>query len=127
MSRKPTKAEEGRLRGLATMLEYQREDAVERVEQIRFAWVRRTVVEGRYTDASRGEVREPMSVYDLWLEDVPGEPPREPEAHASSAREALRDSSSTSARSGSPDDVGSPATTKAARRRCHAPGPAQEA
>ena len=86
---KLTKAQESRLRGLTTTLEFQTVDVVAQVEQIRYAWVRKRMVEGRYHTVG-GEVREPVDTYDLWLEDAPGEPPRDPDAREPSAHAAAK-------------------------------------
>lgn len=81
---KLTKGEEDHRRRLASGLESQPEGVVERLS-VRFAWARRRVVEGRYRDAKRGEIREPVDTFDLWLEQRPGDPPREPDAREPTA------------------------------------------
>lgn len=100
MSRR-TKREVARLRSSVTQLGYLREGEIEQLS-IRRAWIRRSVVEGRYF-RGQGEVRLPMDVFDLWLGEPPcwhrdetgrwrvpedGGEPRDPERHASSAHGA---------------------------------------
>jgi hypothetical protein len=79
---------ERRIRGLTTTLEHLPVDAATKIEQVRFAWARRRVIEGRYIHAGRGEVSEPMSVFDLWLGGKPESSDQEPDRTCSSAHEA---------------------------------------
>lgn len=86
MSRRISNREESRLRGLAGGLESQAENEI--VQQpINFSWVRRRVVEGRYL-TTRGEVSTPRDMFDLWLEDPPGDPVRDPTLQKHSSRAA---------------------------------------
>ncbi|MEJ7655675.1 MAG: hypothetical protein WKF33_01430 [Thermoleophilaceae bacterium] len=86
---KRTKAEERRRRKLEGILEHRPYDEITRLWEINVAWARRRSVEGRYHHAGRGEVREPMDVFDLWTEDRPGEPPREPDGTYATASAAV--------------------------------------
>jgi len=81
---------EDRIRSLVTRLDEMPENDVRKVPlSSAHAWVRRRVVEGRYIGAE-GEVRHPVSTFDVWLRDEPGDPPREaldePNAHAVAER-----------------------------------------
>lgn len=89
MARKLSKSEESRLRGLAAGVETQAEGKI--VQQtIRFSWVRRRVVEKSYLGPG-GEVKSLGDTFDIWLEEPPGEPPREPDRRAYSSHATAKE------------------------------------
>ncbi len=87
MPRRPSKAEQSRDAGLATELELLGAGEIVQLD-LRFAWARRRAVETRHRTVSGIEVGE-GSVWDLWLEEPPGDPPREPDACEASAWAAV--------------------------------------
>lgn len=75
------------------VLDSQSEDAIVQFDQIRFAWVRRRLVESRSVDGgnSPGPM---MSVFDIWFEnppsDSPGDLQRPPDSVESDSYSAVR-------------------------------------
>jgi hypothetical protein len=82
---------EDRIRSLVTRLDEMPDDDIRKVplESSAHAWVRRRVVEGSYIGID-GVVRHPVSTFDVWLRDEPGDPLRqalsEPSAHGVAER-----------------------------------------
>lgn len=78
-----SKREERLFEGLVVTLEHLPEDQVVKIDQVRFGWARRRVVEGRHLERGR-EVVTPMSVWDLWFDGPPEDASAEPDIHEAS-------------------------------------------
>lgn len=71
---RPVARSEGWILTKSQALDAQPDDAIVQVEQVRFAWVRRRMVEIERVDRRRPG--RPMgSVFDIWVEDPPRDTP----------------------------------------------------